>query len=179
MNTTFRYVSTALLGLTIVANQSAQAQTLNKNTAWLQKQLNALAKEDEDHNVKVNGKKSTPKFDFKGCQMNMNIDSKDEDVSVGMNLAWQLKDVRKVSYKREKDGNYALVLDVPADKVKMNMGIGGFSGTFNMNDEKDKKDKGENSTSSFSLTTKDEKVVKELKQKFDESVELCRKGKTK
>lgn len=82
----------------------AQAQTLAKNTAWIQKQLNQLVTDDEEHDMNLNGKKSTPKFDFKGCQMNMILDSKDKDVSIGMNIGWQLKDVRKISYKQDKKG---------------------------------------------------------------------------
>ncbi len=167
-----RIATVALLSATIFTGLPAHAQTLAKNTDWLEKQLNKLVKDEDKHDVNVNGKKASPKFDFKGCQMNMNLDTKDENVSFGMNMAWQLKDVRKVSYKKDKDGQYSLVLDVPADKVKMNMGVGGFSGSFNSND-KDKKD----SNTSFSLSTKDESLVKEIKQKFDESVQLCRQGK--
>lgn len=164
----------ALLGVAVLTGAQAQAQTLARNTDWLEKQLNKLVTDDDKHNMNVNGKKATPKFDFKGCQMNMNLDSKDDDVSIGMNMAWQLKDVRKVSYTKEKDGQYKLMLDVPADKMKMNMGLGSFTGSFNLND-KDSKEK--ESNTSFSLSTKDESLVKEIKQKFDESVQLCRKAK--
>lgn len=163
-----------LLGAALLPGFQSQAQSLAKNTDWLEKQLNKLVKSDENRNVKSKGKEAVPKFDFKGCQMNMSLDSKDESVSFGMNLAWQLKDVRKVSYKQNKDNEYTLILDVPADKIKMNMGIGGFSGSFNMDDE-DVKESGSNS--SFSLDTKDEALVKEIKKKLEESVELCKKGK--
>lgn len=175
MKPTIKRVSVvALLGVAILAGSQAHAQTLAKNTDWLEKQLNKLVKDDDQKGMSVNGKRATPKFTFNRCQMDMNLDTKDDDVSIGMNMAWQLKDVRKVSYKKEKDGQYALVLDVPADKMKMNMAGGGFSGSFNMNDKDSKK---ENSNTSFSLSTKDESLVKEIKQKFEESVQLCRSGK--
>ena len=174
MKLTIRYVvAIALLNLTFLVGTQTHAQTLAKNTNWLEKQLNKLVTDDEEHDMNMNGKKSTPKFAFDGCQMNMILDSKDKDVSIGMNIAWQLKDVRKVSYQRGKNGQYALVLDVPTDKVKMSMGLGGFSGSFNA-DDKDSKDK--DNTSSFTLDTKDEALVREIKQKFDESVKLCRTG---
>lgn len=129
--------------------------------------------------MNLNGKKSTPKFDFNGCQMNMVLDSKDKDVSIGMNIAWQLKDVRTVSYKQGKNGQYTLVLDVPTDKVKMSMGMGGFAGSFNSDDvdSKNKDSKNKDNTTSFTLDTKDEPLVREIKQKFEESVQLCRNQK--
>ena len=164
----------ALLGMASLTSLPIHAQTLAKNTDWLQKQLNKLVTDDEEHNMNLNGKKSTPKFDFNGCQMNMVLDSKDKDVSIGVNIAWQLKDVRTVSYKPGKNGRYTLILDVPTDKVKMSMGMGGFAGSFNT-DDKDSKNK--DNTSSFTLDTKDEAVVREIKQKFEESVQLCRKEK--
>ncbi|WP_159470005.1 hypothetical protein [Dyadobacter sp. 3J3] len=166
------FTATAFSAFMLLTGLTTQAQTLAKNTAWLEKQLNKLVTDDDNHKMQSKDKKAVPKFDFKGCQMNMVLDSKDENVSFGMNMAWQLKDVRKVSYKQNKDGQYTLILDVPADKIKMNMGIGGFSGSFNMDDE-DIKESGTNS--SFSLDTKDEALVKEIKQKLEESVQLCRK----
>lgn len=146
--------------------QPIHAQTLAKNTDWLEKQFNKLIVDKDES--------ETPKFIFRGCQMNMTIDSKDKDVSVGMNMAWQLRDVRKVSYKKEKNGQYTLIMDVPADKVRMAMSLGGFSGSFNT-DGKDKQNK--DNTTSLNLDTKDEPLVKQIKQKLDESVQLCRQGK--
>lgn len=169
-----RITTISLLSIASLTGLQTRAQTLAKNTDWIEKQLNRLVTDDEEHDMNLNGKKSTPKFDFNGCQMNMILNSKDEDVSIGMNIAWQLKDIRKISYKRAKDGQYTLVLDVPTDKVKMSMGLGGFSGSFNA-DDKDSKDK--DNTSSFTLDTKDEALVQQIKQKFDESVKLCRTGK--
>lgn len=145
--------------------QLTHAQTLAKNEAWLEKQFGKLITEDDG---------DTPKFTFKGCQMKMAVDSKDKDVSVGMNMAWQLRDIQKVGYKKDKDGQYTLILDVPADKVKMAMNVGGFSGSFNA-DDKDKSSK-DNKTN-LSLDTKDETLVRQIKQKLEESVQLCRQGK--
>lgn len=174
-----RYVTAiALLSAAFLMGLPTHAQSLARNTDWLKKQLNKFVTDDTKHDMKLNGKKSTPTFDFKECQMSMTLDTKEDDVAIGMNIAWQLKDVRNVSYKREKDGQYTLILDVPADKMKMSMGVGGFSGSFNMNDtDKDKNSKGTNANSSFNLATKDEALVREIKEKFDESVKLCRKGK--
>lgn len=146
---------------------STHAQTLVRNEAWLEKQFSKLVTDDDDGD--------TPKFTFKGCQMNMAVDSKDKDVAVGMNMAWQLSDIRKVGYKKEKDGKYTLLLEVPADKVKMAMNVGSFSGSFN-GDGKGKNDKDSNTTT-LGLDTKDEALVKQLKQKLEESVQLCRQGK--
>jgi len=175
MKTFIKLLTTAaLLSALVLPTGQTQAQTLAKNTDWIQKQLNQLVTDDDEHDMNLNGKKATPKFDFKGCQMSMILDSKDKDVSIGMNIGWQLKDVRKISYKQNKKGQYVLVLDVPTDKVNMSMGIGGFSGSFNA-DDKDSKSK--DNTSSFSLDTKDESLVRQLKQKFEESVQLCRQGK--
>ena len=149
--------------------QPIHGQTLAKNGAWLEKQFKTLMMDKE--------KKDTPKYTFKGCQMAMAVDSKEEGVSVGMNMAWQLTDVKKVSYRKEKDGQYTLVLDVPADKIKMAMSMGGFSGSFNSDDMDDKgKSKKDNNTT-LSLNTQDEPLVKQIKQKLEESVQLCRQGK--
>ena len=81
--------------------------------------------------------------------------------------------IRKVSYQKQKDGNYKLVLDVPADKIKMDLGFGKdntIGGSFNVND--DKKDK---SPTTFSLSTKDETVVKEMVQRFEVAVREARR----
>lgn len=146
--------------------QHTHAQTLIKNEDWLEKQFNKLVTDKDE--------KETPKFTFKGCQMSMALDSRDKDVSVGMNIAWQLRDVQKVSYKKEKNGQYTLLLDVPADKVKMAMSLGGFSGAFNT-DGKDKPNK--DNTTSLNLATNDESLVKQIKQKLEESVQFCRQQK--
>jgi hypothetical protein len=167
-------IAILLLGIILFTSMKTQAQTLSKNEDWLEKQLNKLVVGDENRSMQSKGKKAVPKFKFKGCQMNMVLDTKDEDVSIGMNMSWQLKDVRKVSYKQNKDHEYTLILDVPADKIKMNMGMGGFSGSFDMDDE-DIKDAGTNS--SFGLDTKDEVLVKQIKQKLEETVQLCKNGK--
>ena len=153
--------------LTFAALQSVQAQTLAKNGQWLEKQLDQLIRDKKDNEA--------PKFSFKGCQMDMNVDTKDKDVSIGMHMGWLLKDVRKISYKKDKDGQYTLLLDVPADKVKMAMNVGGFGGSFNQ-DSKDKNNK--DNTTSLNLSTNDESLVRQIKQKLEESVQLCQQGKT-
>jgi hypothetical protein len=105
--------------------------------------------------------------------MNMAVADKDKDGSVNINMGWLLKDVRSVSYKKEPSGQYKLLLDVPADKMSMAMNIGGFSGSYNIGD----KEKGKDNTTSFGLDTTDESLVKQIKQKLEESVQLCRRGK--
>lgn len=160
------FTVSALTCCTLLLVQQTHAQTLAKNQDWLEKQFNKLVADEDE--------KETPKFTVKGCQMKMALDSKDKDVSVGMNMAWQLRDVRAVSYKKEKNGQYTLLLNVPADKVQMAMSLGGFSGSFNT-DDKDKENK--DNTTSLSLDTKDESLMKQIKQKLEESVQLCRRGK--
>ncbi len=152
--------------LSLATPQSVQAQTLAKNGAWLEKQFDKLIRDEKDN--------ETPRFTFRGCQMNMDLDTKDKDASVGMHMGWLLSDVRKVSYRKDKDGQYTLLLDVPADKVKMTMNLGGFGGSFNQ----DSKDKGnKDNITSLSLSTTDESLVRQIKQKLDESVQLCHQGK--
>lgn len=106
--------------------------------------------------------------------MNMDLNTKDKDVSVGMHMGWLLSDIHKVNYRKDKDGQYTLLLDVPADKVKMAMNLGGFGGSFNQ-DNKDKNNK--DNTTSLNLSTSDEAMVKQIKQRLEESARLCRQGK--
>lgn len=158
--------SVAIVCLAFATAQPTYAQTLAKNGAWLEKQFDKLIKDEKDD--------ETPKFTFRGCQMSMDLDTKDKEASVGMHMAWLLSDVRKVSYKKDKDGQYTLLLDVPADKVKMTMNLGGFGGSFNQ----DSKDKGKkDNTTSVGLSTTDESLVRQIKQKLEESVQLCHRGK--
>lgn len=153
---------------TLIFAQSA----LKTNTDWLTTHLNKLVIDDDDKQMNVNGKKSKPVFSFAGNKMLMNLNAKDKDFSIGFNISWSLKDVRKVSYKKEKDRNYELVLDVPADRVKVDLGFGrdnNIGGSFNVKD--DNKD----SHTSFSLATKDENVVKEITQHFESAIREARK----
>ncbi|MFD2937838.1 hypothetical protein [Spirosoma flavum] len=167
MKTSIKSVlAAAFTCLTLATLQPTQAQTLAKNGQWLEKQFDQLIKDEKANEV--------PKFTFKGCQMNMDLDTKDKDVSVGMHMAWLLSDVRKISYKKDKDGQYTMLLDVPADKVKMAMNVGGFGGSFNQ-DGKDKHNK--DNTTSLNLSTTNESLVKQIKQKLEESVQLCQQGK--
>ena len=159
-------LAAAFTGLTFAILQPAKAQTLTKNGQWLEKQLDQLVKDKKENEA--------PKFTFKGCQMNMDLDTKDKEVSVGMHMGWLLSDVRKITYKKEKDGQYTLLIDVPADKVKMAMNVGGIGGSFNQ-DSKDKHNK--DNTTSLNLSTTDESLVRQIKQKLEESVQLCKQGK--
>lgn len=141
------------------------AQNLAQNSATLAQKLNILTKNEEDD--------AEHSFSFKGCQMNMDVRNTDSDVKFGMKLSWQMKDVRKVSYKKNKDGFYDFTLDVPADRIKMKIGFGNdnqIGGSFNLND--DNKDK-DNQTN-FDVHTKDERVVKDLAARFDEVVRTCK-----
>ena len=97
----------------------------------------------------------------------MNLSAKEEDFSMGINISWLLKDVKKVSCQKQKDGNYQLVLDVPADRIKMDLSFGKdntIGGSFNVKDE------GKDSNTSFTLSTKDEVVIKEMVQRFEGAV---------
>jgi len=166
-----------LLVCILLCSNLSFAQTFEKTTQWLSSQLNQLVKEDKSKSLKVNDKESIPTFNFKGCQMNMNIDAKSDnkDFNLGINMSWLLKDVQKVSYTREKEGGYELKLLVPADRMKMTMGFGhdnSLTGSFNLKDE----DKGDSKTN-FTLHTQNEDLVKQVVQKFEESVRTCRNSK--
>ncbi|QKZ14884.1 hypothetical protein [Spirosoma sp. KUDC1026] len=153
----------AFVCFSLLLTPTSHAQTLAKNGAWLEKHFAKL----------VTDKDNAATFTFKGCQMNMAVADKDKDGSVNINMGWLLSDVRKVSYKKEANGQYKLLLDVPADKVSMAMNIGGFSGSYTTDD----KEKGKDNNTSFGLDTTDESLVKQIKQKLEESVQLCRRGK--
>lgn len=159
------------LAFILFSSNLVLAQSLESNTQWLSRNLDRLVKEEKGKNLTVNDKESVPTFRFKGCQMNMNIDSRDSDVDFGMTISWLLKDVQRVSYAREKDGNYELKMIVPADRMKMKLGFGkdnALSGSFNLKDE----DK--DSKTNFTLHTQDEGLVKEIVQKFEDSVRMCK-----
>jgi hypothetical protein len=145
--------------------QNADAQSLTQNTTSLAQKLNSLTKKEKD---------ADHSFSFKGCQMNMDVKTKDDDVKFDMRLSWQLKDVQKVSYLKTKDGYYDFNLKVPADRIKMKMGFGddnSIGGSFNISSD-DKKDS--DSKTSFDLKTKDESEVKDLTQRFEEVIKTCK-----
>lgn len=150
------------IALTTIGSASF-AQSLSQNTTFLAQKLNALSDDKDDD----------AQFSFKGCQMNIDVKDKDkdDDFNFGMTISWQLKEVRKVSYVRTKDGFYDLKLDVPADKIKMNLGFGNdnsVNGSFNINDGK------KDSNTSFDLKTKDEATVKEIAARFESVVNSCK-----
>lgn len=161
------------IALVLCCSNLVFAQSLEANTQWLSSHLDKLVKEENGKNLNINNKESVPTFRFKGCQMNMNIDSKkskDSDVDFGMSISWLLKDVQRVSYAREKDG-YELKMVVPADRMKMKLGFGNdnaLSGSFNL------KDNDSDSKTSFTLHTDDENLVKEVVHKFEDSVRMCK-----
>lgn len=161
------------LALVMFCSNLVFAQSLEANTQWLSSHLDKLVKEEKGKNLNVNGKESVPTFKFKGCQMNMNIDSRDSDVDFGMSISWLLKDVQRVSYAK-KDSNYELKMIVPADRMKMKLGFGNdnaLSGSFNL------KDNDSDSKTNFTLHTDDESLVKEIVHKFEDSVRMCRNSK--
>jgi len=158
-----------ILGFTQIFAQTA----LKQQTDWLSSYLNKLVVEDDDRKMNVNGHKSKPVFSFAGNKMLMNISTKEENFSMGFNISWLLKDVRKVSYQKQKDGFYKLKLDVPAYRIKMDLGFGkdnSVSGSFNVKDEY----KDDNNTS-FTLDTKDETLVKEVVQRFESAIREAKK----
>lgn len=162
-----------IITLLLLGINSAFAQSLEANTQWLSKQMDRFVKEEKSKNLKANENKSVPTFKFKGCQMNMNIDSKDSDVDFGMSISWLLKDVQRISYDHEKDG-YELKMQVPADRMKMKLGFGDdnkLSGSFNL------KDNESDSKTSFTLHTQDESLVKEIVHRFEDSVRICKNTK--
>ncbi|PLK45414.1 hypothetical protein [Emticicia sp. TH156] len=150
----------------------AFAQTLESNTKWLSFQLDRLVKEKDGNHLKVNDNEAVPTFKFKGCQMNMNIDARDSDLNFGMRISWLLKDVQKISYDKEDSGEYQLKMIVPADRMRMKVGFGqnhNIGGSFNLKNDDDNESK-----TNFSLHTKDERLVKEIVNKFEESVKICK-----
>ncbi|MBA4852543.1 hypothetical protein [Emticicia sp. BO119] len=158
------------LALLLLCSNLVIAQSLESNTQWLSVHLDKLVKEEKGKNLNVNGKESVPTFRFKGCQMNMNIDSRDSDVDFGMSISWLLKDVQRVSYAR-KDNNYELKMIVPADRLKMKLGFGNdnaLSGSFNL------KDNDSDSKTNFTLHTDDESIVKAIVNKFEDTVRMCK-----
>lgn len=144
------------------------AQSLTQNTTFLAQKLNSLSRDKDDN----------AQFSFKGCQMNIDVKDKDrgDDFNFAMTISWQLKEVRKVSYVKNQDGFYDLKLDVPADKIKMNLGFGNdnsINGSFNVNDGKD----GKGDKTSFDLKTKDEATVKDIAARFETVVNSCKNAK--
>jgi hypothetical protein len=165
-------LSLIVFAVVFTAQTYAQTTPLKQNTDWLANQLNKLVIDDDDKGLNVNGKKSKPVFSFAGSKMLMSVNAKDEGFSMGFNISWLLKDVRKVSYKEEKSGNYELVLDVPADRIKMDLGFGkdnSIGGSFNVKDEE------KDSHTSFTLSTKDEALVKDIVQHFDKAIAESRR----
>lgn len=165
---------TLLLALVSTLPALAQSDRLQRNAAWIQKQLNEVADRDDDGEVR---------FALAGCDMAMTVankkDAKD-DVSFALTISWLLKDVRKVSYTKDKDSKgYTLHLDVPADRLSTQIGLGkdnNISGSFNMKDD-DKKKPSSDSQTNISLDTKDEELVKAIVAKLQDSVQLCKGGK--
>lgn len=150
----------------------AQTAALKQQTDWLTSQLNKLVIDDDNRKMNVNDRKSKPVFSFAGSKMLMNLSAKEENFSMGFNISWLLKDVRKVSYQKQNDGNYKLVLDVPVDRIKMDLGFGKdntIGGSFNVNDKEDK------DPTSFTLSTKDEALVKEMVQRFEGAIRELRR----
>jgi hypothetical protein len=169
------FTLTFVICLTLQA--SAQSAAFKQNTQWLENKLNTLVIDDDDKKLEVNGKKSHPTFKFNACQMLMLIQANDDKFSMNMNISWLLKDVTKVSYKKGDDGNYAIVLNVPPDRMKVDMGFGNdnsVSGSFNLGDDKKAKDKNDNQNS-FSLATKDEKLIQEMVKRFESCIAECKK----
>ena len=154
----------------------AQSAAFTQNTQWLENKLNTLVIDDEDKKMEVNGKKTHPTFKFNGCQMAMNIAAHDPSFSMNMSISWLLKDVTKVSYKKEKDGKYTFALSVPPDRMKINLGKdsgNSISGNFNLKD--DDKDKSDESENNFKLNTTDEKLVQEMVTRFKTCIADCKK----
>ncbi|ADB40993.1 hypothetical protein Slin_5016 [Spirosoma linguale DSM 74] len=146
-----------ILGLGIFVSSAVQAQTLTADTNWLKEKLNSLVI-DKDESV-------NPQFDFNDCQMTMKVDTKEEGITVKMDMNWPLKEIRKVSYKPSTGGAYTLLLDIPGDKVKGKMKIGIFS--------KKIRSKANEGHTSIDLRTTDEKLVQEIKQRFEGAIKQC------
>ncbi|MGF7214892.1 hypothetical protein GGR92_001032 [Spirosoma lacussanchae] len=151
-------ITSVLLGIGLITAGTAQAQTLTENTTWLKKELNEL----------VDSSDAKPVFDFKDCLMTMNVNTKEEGIRVKVDMNWPLKEIRKVSYKAASNGNYTLVLDVPANQVKGKVKVGIFSKTL--------REKGDGGHTSLDLNTRDEKRIQAIQQRFETSIRQCQRG---
>ncbi len=123
----------------------AQNNLLKQNNAWLEKEVNRLIDKDSKDQDVV-------AYRFKECNADMNfkIKSKDNGVNFGMGFGCTFDEITTVNYKKETDGSYSLLL------------------TLN------KKEK-DNNNLNFSLYTKDEKLIQEIKKRFEQNILECRK----
>jgi len=123
----------------------AQNNLLKQNNTWLEKEVNTLIQKDSKD-------KDVVAYSFNDCNANMNfkIKSKDNGMNFGMGFGCTFDEISKVDYKKETDGSYSLLL------------------TLN------KKAKDDNNLN-FSLNTKDEKQIQEIKKRFEQNIAECRK----
>jgi Fe-S cluster biogenesis protein NfuA len=88
------------------------------------------------------------RFRFDDCDARMEIEVKEKDgFNLGMNMGCSLSQIEKVSY--QKEGN--------SYKLKLHM-----------------KEEAKNDSFSFSVSTDDEKLMREIKQRLETSIATCK-----
>jgi hypothetical protein len=124
---------------------SAQAQTLKENTQWLEKQLNTLGSDEEQS------------FRFKNCQFQWTAKIGEGGFSMNMNTETALQDIEKVSYTPKKEKGKAV-----------------FEIIIKTKEKKSTKDE-LNVNFTNSVSTSDEKLAKEIVQRFEQAIKQCSK----
>ena len=126
----------------------AAAQTVSHTTAedtkWLEQRLNVLVNaKDTDAQKK--------QFTFNQCQCTYAARNNDKGgLNFDMNYSFDLKEINSVSYARNEDNTYELIVKLNTEKNPLNFG-----------------------SITTTLYTSDEKKVKEVVSKFRSSVKTC------
>ena len=129
---------TALLLLVTLAGYG-QSKALQQNNQWLEKHLNDLVAKDGSDNTR---------FRFDDCDARMEIGVKEKDgFNLGMNMGCSLKQIEKVSYRKEGDSY----------QLKLHM-----------------KEEEKNDSFSFSVSTADEKLMQEIEKRLETSIATCK-----
>ena len=141
----------SILGSLLFYNKDAVAQagknTSAKDTEWLEKQLNIMVKNNEADQ----GKKQ---FEFDDCQCKFATNnSKGVGFKFDMSYSFHLNEVNSVSYARNDDNSYELVLKLNKDKASDGLDFSSFTTT---------------------LYNSDESQVKEVVKKFKSATQACK-----
>jgi hypothetical protein len=146
-----RIIIACLLSSICFWSLGSQAQsTVAKDTEWLEKELNTLAK-----NKKSAG---TQQYDFTECSCKYLAKAKDSDGGFNLNkdFTFNLNEIRNITYVRNEDETYELRLKLKTDSEIVNfLDLGTITTT---------------------LYTSDEKKVKEIVNKLRTTVKTCSPG---
>ncbi len=101
-----------------------------KDTEWLEKKLNTMVKQNE-------ADKSNKQFAFDNCQCKFATNtSKGGGFNFDMSYSFHLNEVSSVSYARNEDNTYELVLKLNKDKKSEGPDFSSFTTTLYNTDEK-------------------------------------------